>query len=127
MGCACVKSDVVVKNKKTENKNIDNVLEKKASAIGMANESRKTNITNERNNNLINHQRNQNNNNALNTINNHRNSNANLRSTSIRQNMNYNIPENIMNDRSNNLFQGSIPYLPSSNDPNFNFPEICNN
>ena len=170
MGCACIKSDVVVKNQKAkhqyddQNKREVNKSENKQSVIKLESINKGSNnrnaqyierhasslnkeiiirsdINNIHNiNNIINEEynpnSNRNNNQYLVSNIQNRSSNNIINNNNLRgsinndqlveqhsSNLNY-IPSNNNRDNISNIIPGVIPYLPSNNDPNFNFPEV---
>ena len=135
MGCACVKSDVVVKNQKIPKQSSE------VSGVSIANkrENLRGSInTNEMRNSQSNYRsglRDINNNNSLNNANANNTNNANsINNANNNRSHAYRYPSSnqvrssnprineIVN--SNNMVSGSMPYLPSNNDPNFNMPLI---
>lgn len=127
MGCACVKSDSVIKNQKITSINSDNSINKR-----------------ERNSPSVLRQGSNSNQNVVNNSHaipdNPRNSSVNPRGSSqIRGNSSSNVnrPSHTGNQHTRHIqhnsqisglssynITGAMPYLPSNNDPDFNFPEI---
>jgi hypothetical protein len=122
MGCACVKSDVVVKNQKMSNRSSE--ISNKKDQVRQ-NSNNENMVIRNFNENIM--------------VNNHNSNSNNLRGSSINQmrsssnprnqspiharNVVANIQANTL--QNNNIIQGSMPYLAGLHDPDFNFPEIC--
>jgi len=124
MGCACVKSDVVVKNQRSKNRNSESSVNKESNRDNYKTESAS------KIKNLLRNIKVRDSKILSNDVNMNRNSQSNNRAINLRDS-NSNMRENfrnfiqINNISNNNEIQNSMPFLAGLNNPDFNFPEIC--
>ena len=133
MGCACLKSDVVVKNQKISNQNSEKTKREQIRTV--QNNQINSNKNSNSSRNVVSQHGNSpnpnNNNNNINNYNSIENPYMNRHSSNLGSDIrnfagqqSFNNNSNLPNRMPINNITGAMPYLPSNNDPEFNFPEL---